>query len=293
MKVLLFGANGQVGSECQKVFQKMGWDVLALTRQDADFSNPSAVYNAVKNIKPDVVVNACAYTAVDKAESEPALANLVNAESVGAMGKACNELKIPTIHISTDYVFNGTAKNPYIENAAVAPMGVYGQSKLAGEQQLQLENPKHVILRTSWVFSAHGNNFVKTMLRVGAERAELGVVGDQFGCPTYAGDIAKAISAFIALLKNDKPFEAWGIYNCSNRGECSWYDFAQAIFKAGVQADLLVKAPKVNSITTDQYPTPTARPAYSVLDGSKLEALLGESMPHWRIGLTQVCEELC
>ncbi len=292
MKVLLFGANGQVGSECQKVFQKMGWDVLALTRQDADFSNPSAVYNAVKNIKPDVVVNACAYTAVDKAESEPDLANLVNAESVGAMGKACNQLKIPTIHISTDYVFNGTANTPYKEDALVAPMGVYGQSKLAGEQQLQLENPKHIILRTSWVFSAHGNNFAKTMLRVGAARDELGVVGDQFGCPTFAGDIAETIAAFISRLQDSGQFSSWGLYHCSNTGQCSWYDFALAVFEVGVQAGLLPKAPKVNSITTDQYPTPTARPAYSVLDGAKLGALLGQPMPHWRVGLLQVCTAL-
>jgi len=292
MKVLLFGANGQVGSECQKVFQKMGWDVLALTRQDADFSKPDAVYNAVKNIKPDVIVNACAYTAVDKAESEPAMANLVNADSVGAMGKACSELVIPTIHISTDYVFDGTFNTPYKEDALVAPMGVYGQSKLAGEQQLQIENPKHIILRTSWVFSAHGNNFVKTMLRVGAERDELGVVGDQFGCPTYAGDIAEAIAAFISQLQNESQTPAWGLYNCSNSGECSWFDFALAVFEAGVQSGLLSKAPKVNSITTDQYPTPTARPAYSVLDGAKLETLLGQPMPHWRVGLLQVCTAL-
>jgi dTDP-4-dehydrorhamnose reductase len=289
MRVLLFGANGQVGSECQKVFQKMGWNVLAFTRKDADFSKPDAVYAKIKDIKPDVVVNACAYTAVDKAESESELANLVNAESVGAMGKACNELEIPTIHISTDYVFNGTAKAPYKEDASVAPMGVYGQSKLAGEQKLQVENPKHIILRTSWVFSANGNNFVKTMLRLGAERDELGVVGDQFGCPTYAGDIAESIAGVLVSLQEDKQFSAWGLYNCSNSGACSWYDFALATFKAGVQAELLLKAPKVNSINTNQYPTPTARPAYSVLDCTKLEALLGKTMPHWQIGLSEVC----
>ncbi len=292
MRVLLFGAHGQVGRECHSLFKKVGWDVLAYTRAEADFCKPDAIYDSIKKIEPDVVVNACAYTAVDKAESEPDQASLVNADSVGAIGRACGELKIPTIHISTDYVFNGRSCIPYQEQDLVDPMGVYGETKLAGERQLQHENSMHIILRTSWVFSAHGNNFVKTMLRLGVEREELGVVGDQFGCPTYAADIAETISVFITLLENDKQFSSWGVYNCSNSGECSWYDFALAVFEVGVQSDLLANAPKVNSITTDQYPTPTARPAYSVLDGNKLETLLGKKMPHWRIGLAQVCKVL-
>lgn len=292
MKVLLFGANGQVGSECRRVFAGTGWDVAALTRNEVDFRNPKDVYAVVKTIKPDIVVNACAYTAVDKAESEPALAQLINADSVGAMAEACCELDIPTMHISTDYVFNGMSVSPYLESDSVDPTGIYGQSKLAGEQQLQLENPKNIILRTSWVFSAHGNNFVKTMLRLGTERDELGVVGDQVGCPTFAGDIAKSISAFISLLQKEKSFSAWGIYNCSNNGTSSWHDFALSIFDLGAEFGLLANAPKVNSITTDQYPTPVARPAYSVLDGRKLELLLGKPMPHWQIGLSQVITAL-
>jgi dTDP-4-dehydrorhamnose reductase len=292
MKVLLFGSNGQVGSECQRVFASNGWDVLALTRSDADFCKPEDIYSAVKTIKPDVVVNACAYTAVDKAETESDIAKLVNGDSVGYIGKACAELKVPTIHISTDYVFNGRSSSPYKETDLVAPMGVYGESKLSGEQQLQTENPKHIILRTSWVFSKYGNNFVKTMLRVGARRKELGVVGDQFGCPTYAADIAETISTVITTLENEPAFSGWGLYNCSNVGECSWHEFAEAIFFTAVETGLLDTAPTVNSITTDQYPTPTARPAYSVLDGSKLKTLLGESMPSWQIGLVQVCNAL-
>jgi dTDP-4-dehydrorhamnose reductase len=292
MKVLLFGSSGQVGSECRRVFASNGWDVLALTRNDADFCKPEDIYSVIKKIKPDVVVNACAYTAVDKAETESDIAKLVNGDSVGSIGKACSELKIPTIHISTDYVFNGRSSSPYKETDLVAPMGVYGESKLSGEHQLQIENPKHIILRTSWVFSKHGNNFVKTMLRVGAERNELRVVSDQFGCPTYAADIAETISAVITTLENELHFSGWGLYHCSNVGECSWHEFAEAIFVIAVDTGLLDKAPKVNSITTDQYPTPTVRPAYSVLDCSKLETLLGESMPSWKIGLVQVCNAL-
>lgn len=293
MNVLLFGAHGQVGTACKKTFETLGWNVTALTRGDVDFCMPDTVYSAVKNTLPNIVVNACAYTAVDKAESEPEIASLVNAKSVGTMGKACHELNIPVVHISTDYVFNGSANTPYSEIDAVAPMGVYGASKLEGESLLQKETSQNIILRTSWVFSATGNNFVKTMLRLGLERDELNVVGDQFGCPTYAGDIAQVIASIISLIEKDEQFSGWGLYNCSNEGDCSWYDFARAIFETSIESKLLAKAPKVNSITTDQYPTATARPAYSVLDCSKLEKLIGTSMPNWQNGLYEVCTELC
>jgi dTDP-4-dehydrorhamnose reductase len=168
-------------------------------------------------------------------------------------------------------------------------MGVYGQSKFAGEQQLQRDNPKHIIFRTSWVFSAHGNNFVKTMLRLSAEHEKLSVVGDQIGCPTYAGDLAQSIASVIIQIQKNSRFSNWGLYHCSNRGACSWYDFALAIFDAGVQSGLLSKIPSVNSITTAEYKAPTARPAYSVLDDAKLKVLLGQSMPHWNNGLKAVC----
>jgi dTDP-4-dehydrorhamnose reductase len=293
MNVLLFGAKGQVGTACKKTFESLGWNVTALTRNEIDFCLPDTVYEAVKNTKSNIVVNACAYTAVDKAESEPEIANLVNAKSVGAIGKACHELNIPVVHLSTDYVFNGSANAPYKEIDAIAPLGVYGKSKFEGEQLLQQKTEQHIILRTSWVFSAVGNNFVKTMLRLGVERDELKIVGDQLGCPTYAGDIAEAIASIITLIEKDQSFSGWGLYNCSNAGDCSWYDFACAIFKTSIQHNSVAKTPKVKSITTDQYPTATARPAYSVLDCSKLEALIGKSMPNWQQGLSAVCAELC
>jgi len=292
MKILLFGANGQVGSECRKKFQQKGWDVISLVRGDVDFSEPSKVYEAVKAYKADVVVNACAYTAVDKAEGEAELAGLINAQSVASIGKGCSELNIPVIHISTDYVFDGEAKTPYTEEDRVSPLGVYGKTKLEGELSLQKQHDKHIILRTSWVFGAQGNNFVKTMLKLAKTRDELSVVGDQFGSPTYAGDIANSIALVIEKINNTAEFSQWGIYHCSNQGETNWFDFSRAIFTEGVKAGVLGREPQVNSITTREYPTATARPAYSVLNCNKLERLLQRSMPSWKLGLAKVCNEL-
>lgn len=290
-KILLFGRSGQLADACLKALPAEGRELVALDRQAADFASPDAVAAAVREQRPDFVVNACAYTAVDRAESESELAHTVNGDSVGALGRACAELGVPCIHVSTDYVFDGRGSEPYREHQAVAPQGVYGASKLAGERQLAAANPRHIILRTSWVFGAHGNNFVKTMLRLGAEREELGVVADQQGCPTYTADLAAVIERFIELWQSrgDLP---WGVYHCSNAGPCSWFEFAGAIFDEGVAAGLLTRAPRVRPITTDQYPTPAARPAYSIMDCSKLEQTLGIRMPHWRDGLQAVCQTL-
>lgn len=291
MKVLLFGANGQVGSACSQQLSSAGFEVVALTRQDADFSEPNTVAEVIVREAPDFVVNACAYTAVDKAESEPQLAELVNATSVAAMAKTCQELGIPTLHLSTDYVFDGTASAPYTECDTVSPMGVYGATKLAGEQALMEANPQHLILRTSWVFGVEGNNFVKTMLRLGESRPELGVVSDQVGCPTYAGDIAKVVVHCVAQFEQDKPL-TWGLYHCSNSDVCSWYDFASHIFSSAVQLGLLPKSPKVNPISTAEYPTPAARPAYSVLDCSKLNECLPSPLRSWKKGLDEMLQAL-
>jgi dTDP-4-dehydrorhamnose reductase len=292
MKVLLFGANGQVGYECGIALEKTNWEFSALTREHVDFSYPEKVYETVKNSDADIVVNACAYTNVDKAESDSKLANLVNAKSVGAMAKACAELNIPTIHISTDYVFNGAASKPYKEIDPVAPMGIYGETKLAGEALLQKNNSKHIILRTSWVFSAYRNNFVKTMLRLGRDKREVNVVTDQFGCPTHAGDIAATIISLIKRIEEDEKFSKWGIYNCSNTGDCNWFEFAKRIFEQSSESKLLAVVPIVLPITSNQYSTVAKRPAYSVLNGEKLKELLGKPMPHWDIGLAKVCNQL-
>ncbi|MYM65142.1 dTDP-4-dehydrorhamnose reductase [Pseudomaricurvus sp. HS19] len=291
MKVLLFGANGQVGSACRQSLTKAGLDVVALTRADADFAEPMQVISAVQRHAPQFVVNACAYTAVDKAESEEALAQMVNGDSVGLLAQACAAQGIPLLHISTDYVFNGKSDRPYTESDPVDPMGVYGASKLAGERQLQVLQPQHIILRTSWVFGEQGNNFVKTMVRLGQSRPELGVVADQVGCPTYAGDIARVITEFVTAYSKDHELP-WGIYHCSNQGQCSWYDFACAIFAEAVEQGILPRAPKVNPITTADYPTPAARPAWSVLDTGRLNGWLSEPMPHWQQGLKSVLASL-
>lgn len=296
-KVLLFGAHGQVGSECLLQFQQQDWLVQALTRNEVDFCHPDAIYEAILNIRPDIVVNACAYTAVDKAETEADIAHAVNADSVAVMAKACAQLGIPTIHISTDYVFSGEAAAPYKEDDAVSPLGVYGTTKLLGEQQLGLHNPQHIILRTSWVFGAHGNNFVKTMLRLAARTDEngnpmpLSVVADQRGCPTWAGDIATVITKLAARYQTEQTLP-WGVYHCTGQGECTWYDFARAIFEQAKTQGSLSVIPPVQPITTDQYPTPAKRPAYSVLDGAKLALLRGEPMPHWGNGLSQMLKSV-
>ncbi|SHF54598.1 dTDP-4-dehydrorhamnose reductase [Microbulbifer donghaiensis] len=291
MKVLLFGATGQLGRECRKVLGQAGWALLTPGRDLVDFAQPETVAAAVENLRPQLVVNACAFTAVDQAEAEPQLAELVNGVSVGRLAAACAELQIPTIHVSTDYVFDGSATTPYHEGSVVAPLNKYGHSKLQGEQLLRMQNRKHVLLRTSWVFSARGNNFVKTMIRLGAQRSELSVVGDQVGCPTYAGDLAFVIGQFIERYQREGNLR-WGTYHCSNAEPCSWYEFAQAVMEQGVACGLLRQEPLLQKITSEEYPFVATRPAYSVLDCSKLEARLETKMPSWRQGLERVCAEL-
>ena len=286
-KVLLFGSNGQLGSACRRHWANSDFELIALDRGGADFSDPRAVDNAVQKYRPDFVVNACAYTAVDKAESDAEAAFQVNGDSVGRLASACASMDIPVLHVSTDYVFDGRGTRPYLEDDAVDPQGVYGASKLEGEKRLQAGNPRHIILRTSWVFGEDGNNFVKTMLRLGREREELGVVADQTGCPTYTGELAEVILELVQCYRQEGDLP-WGIYHCSSAGVCTWYDFALEIFAQGAAAGLLSKQPKVNRLTTAQYPTPASRPAYSVMDCSKLEALLGRHLSLWQMGLGKV-----
>lgn len=284
MRVMLFGAAGQVGSECAILLEQHGYDVIRATRQEVDFGQPDNVSAFVRQDLPNIVVNACAYTAVDKAESEGELANLINHSSVAALAEVCAEHSIPIIHLSTDYVFDGTATEPYIETSPTHPLGVYGRTKLQGEQALIRHWHQHIILRTSWVFGSHGNNFVKTMLRLAAERDELNVVNDQRGCPTYAGDIARVILVFIQLYEKRQPIE-WGVYHCVNQGETTWYDFAEVIIQEACLRGILVNRPVIKPISSVEYPTPAARPMYSVLNTDKLEAVIGTIMPSWRTGV--------
>ncbi|MGM3193018.1 dTDP-4-dehydrorhamnose reductase [Dickeya dadantii subsp. dieffenbachiae] len=284
MKVLLTGANGQLG-RCFQDRLPDGWSVLATDTDSLDITDEAQVQATVKSWQPDAIVNAAAYTAVDKAESEPALAACINVAGPEYLARAARQLGARFIHVSTDYVFDGTATRPYSETDATHPLGVYGQTKLDGERAVLKVNPAAQIVRTAWVFSEYGNNFVKTMLRLGRERDTLGVVADQRGCPTYAGDIAGAI---ITLLQQQADA---GLYHFCGDEEVSWHEFAGAIFAIAGEQQVLTRAPVVNAITTEQYPTPAARPAYSTLDCGKI-ARLGIQPSAWREALGVIIPKL-
>lgn len=290
MKILLTGAEGQFG----RCFQDRCTDhsLVALNRSELDITDLDAVQRACKTHLPDVVVNGAAYTAVDRAEQEVDLAVAVNSAGPQNLAVACAERDIPLIHISTDYVFDGTATSPYLPDSPVSPLGVYGQSKWQGEEAVRRTLNQHLIIRTAWVFSEYGNNFVKTMLRLGAEREELSVVADQVGCPTYAGHIADAIIALLPLLKQPG-FDGWGTHHFGGDRAVSWHQFAQAIFAEAVDQGCLPQAPRVLPITTEQYPTPARRPGYSVLDSGSLAELLGLRFCNdWLQGLRFTLERL-
>lgn len=291
MKILLFGANGQVGSDCAKALLDAGFNVICSSREDTDFGDPVSVFSKVMNESPEFVINACAYTAVDKAEEEKSLANKVNHLSVEALAQSCAELSIPLLHISTDYVFDGAGSQPYKETSPVKPLAVYGTTKLAGEKAILAGLSEHIILRTSWVFGEQGNNFVKTMLRLGADRDALNIVDDQYGRPSYVGDIVNVICFFVDRYATTKTLP-WGIYHCSSEGAVSWFEFAQAIFTEAKALGVLEKAVKVNPIPSSEFPTPAPRPAYSVLDTSKLEQLIDAPLPHWKQGLHQFLQAI-
>ncbi|KHT14077.1 dTDP-4-dehydrorhamnose reductase [Pectobacterium carotovorum] len=264
MNVLLTGSNGQLG-RCFQDRLPAGWQVWATDTAELDITDYAKVLAAVKEYQPDAIVNAAAYTAVDKAESEPELAALVNKTGPENLARAAKEVGARLVHVSTDYVFDGTATVPYVETDKTNPLGVYGQTKLDGEIAVSTVLPDAIIIRTAWVFSEYGNNFVKTMLRLAKERDELSIVSDQRGCPTYAGDIAQAI---IDLL--EKEAEA-GIYHYCGDNEVAWSDFAEVIFDTALILDKLDKAPVIKAITTDQYPTPAKRPMYSSLSCIKIK----------------------
>jgi dTDP-4-dehydrorhamnose reductase len=283
MRVLLFGKNGQVGSHLQAVLEPFG-EVIAFGRSDVDLSDSGAVAQAVRDARPHVVINAAAYTAVDRAESEPELAEAVNAEAPGAMARAAAASGALLVHYSTDYVFDGRASQPYTEEAPTNPLGAYGRTKLAGERAVTAAGGPHLVFRTAWVYSLHGHNFLKTMLRLGGERDELRIVDDQRGSPTYAGAIADATAAVLRVVDNrgGLPAEHAGVYHMTCSGEVSWCGFAREIFRrAGVSGV------HVTPITTADYPTPAARPAYSVLSNAKLQRVFGIELPPWQEALTR------
>lgn len=277
--MLVYGKTGQVARELGRLEPQ----AIFLDRRQADLTDPARAASHIAEIKPDVVINAAAYTAVDKAEDEPHLAHTINADAVAAMGRACAGLGIPIVHISTDYVFPGDGDTAWKPDDPTAPLGAYGASKLAGELALRSSGARHVILRTSWVFSAHGQNFVKTMLRLGAERDRLTVVADQIGGPTPVADIAAACLKIAASLMDGR---TGGTYHFSGAPDVSWADFAREIFEqAGLSAQVV-------DIPSSEFPTKAARPLNSRLDCSTLEADFGITRPDWRSGLRDVLIEL-
>jgi dTDP-4-dehydrorhamnose reductase len=248
----------------------------------ADFDRPDTLVELVERIQPTVVINAAAYTAVDKAEDDIEAAFRANAEAPGVLARACADRGIPFVHYSTDYVFDGQGTRPYREDDATSPLGVYGASKLAGEEAVREAGGRHVILRTAWVYGQYGHNFLRTMLRVGADRDELRVVADQSGTPTPASLIADVT---VELLRKQESVS--GTFHLTPRGETSWHGFAEAIFDEAVMRGLLTRAPQVFPISTIDYPTRARRPSYSRLDVTKLEQQLGHTLPDWRDLLRQ------
>lgn len=279
MKILLAGINGQLGQELHPMLVKLG-DVTWVDRETLDLSQPDMIRQVIAEVKPDLIVNACAYTAVDKAESEPDLAMAVNGSGVGILAAEALKLGARLIHVSTDYVFDGSQSHPYQETDPTNPIGVYGKSKLAGEEAIQQVGGDYIIVRTAWVYGVGGvGNFVKTMLRLGSSRDELRVVTDQVGSPTWTKDLAEAI---VCMIQNSPES---GIYHYTNSGVCSWYDFAIAIFEEAKALGFPLQVQRVVPITTAEYPTPAKRPAYSVLSHRKISAVIGTHPPHWRQSL--------
>lgn len=288
-RILVTGADGQLGSELMRRAARFDVTATGLTIADLDITDARAVQQQVARSGATVVVNAAAYTAVDKAESEPALAYAVNRDGTAHLAAACAAAKIPFIHVSTDYVFDGTKDTPYTEDDPVHPMSVYGASKEAGERALREIWPHHVILRTAWVYSAFGHNFVKTMLRLARERDSLKVVADQQGSPTAAGDLAEAILHIVQRIGAGRDIP-WGTYHYCGAGSTTWHGFAEAIVQFA--APVLGRSIPVIPITTAEYPTPARRPTNSILDCTRIRQQFDIRPRPWRESLKEVVTEL-
>jgi dTDP-4-dehydrorhamnose reductase len=289
MKILLLGSKGQLGRCLSDQLSDTDYDVIYTSRSEIDMADLAQTKIKITDLRPNIVINASAYTEVDKAEDDKQAADKINHLAVANIASICSDIGCWLIHISTDYVFDGAASYPYDENAKTNPQGVYGDSKLKGELAIQSSGCKYLIVRTAWVYSEYGNNFLKTMLRLGDDRDELSIVGDQIGCPTYAQDIAKAIVSILSGLDLKGPLS--GIYHYCGDEFCSWYDFARAIFSEAERRGL--KSPRnIKSIATVEYTTPAVRPAYSVLDCTKIEGMFDVTRSNWRDGIKVVIDKL-
>ena len=296
MKYLVLGSNGQVGQELLRALSPYG-QVIATTRSGklpdgsacevADFGHPDSLPALLDRLQPSVVVNAAAYTAVDRAEQDAEAAFLANAQAPGVIARWCAAHDVPFVHYSTDYVFDGQGSAPYREDEPTAPLGVYGTSKRDGEDAVRAAGGRHLIFRTAWVYASHGANFLRTMLRVGAERDQLRVVADQIGTPTPA-----ALIADVTALALQHPGQLSGTWHLTASGQTSWHGFAEAIFAEALASGLLAKVPTVEAIPSSEYPTPAQRPAWSVLDNRKLQQDFGIELPTWQDGLKRVMAEI-
>ncbi|MFY9509937.1 MAG: dTDP-4-dehydrorhamnose reductase [Rubrivivax sp.] len=296
MKILLLGKNGQVGWELQRALAPLG-DLVALGSSSpdpwrADFAQPEALAALVRAVRPDVIVNAAAHTAVDKAESEPELAQRINATAPGVLAQEAAALGAWLLHYSTDYVFDGSGTAARDETAATGPLSVYGRSKLAGEQAIAASGCQHIILRTSWVYAARGGNFAKTMLKLAAEREALNVIDDQIGAPTGA-DLLADVSAHALRRASAQPGLS-GLYHCVAGGETSWYGYAQRVIEhaRGVGQPLKLAPDALRPIPTSQYPTPAQRPLNSRLSTAKLQQAFGLTLPPWQHGVDRLLAEV-
>lgn len=290
--ILIIGQHGQVSTYLQRAFcadSDLDYEIVVAGRDQIDLSQPEKIKSSLADLKPSLIINPAAYTAVDLAEQESELAFLINATAVKQIAEYCLETNTPLIHFSTDYVFSGDADRPYSEQDTAAPTGVYGQSKLDGECAILECGTPAIILRTSWVYSNHGKNFYKTMLMLAESRDEISVVADQVGAPTYAGSIAEACKtlAMTVLQQGEIKPEQQGVYHFSCEGATSWHEFAKAIFEENGKDHMTV-----NPISTEDYPTPAKRPAYSVLSGARLQSTFGLALPEWQDALTDCAAEI-
>ncbi len=283
--ILLTGANGQVGYEVNRLAAARGCALIGLTRQQLDIGDDEAVEQIVSQLRPSLVINAAAYTAVDRAEQEVEAAMRANRQGPAILAATCHAHRIPLIHLSTDYVFDGNKVGAYGEDDPVAPTGVYGRSKWEGEEEVRARLGQHLIIRVSWVFGPHGNNFVKTMLRLAAERDELRVVADQHGCPTYATHIAETLLTLADRISKGVDI-AWGTYHFCGMPETTWHGFAETIINEALAMGLLDHAIPVHPIATSDYPTPAQRPRNSVLDCRRIMKAFDITTPSWQEGLT-------
>jgi|TARA_B110000879_G_C11149450_1_gene503898 dTDP-4-dehydrorhamnose reductase len=289
MKILILGCKGQLGRCLNDQLKNLDYKVVYTSREQIDIANFKDTESKILDICPDLVINATAYTAVDEAEKDQEMADLINHLAIANVAKISNQLGCWLIHISTDFVFDGNKKIPYKEDDKTNPQCVYGETKLKGELAVEASGCKHIIIRTAWVFSEHGNNFLKTILRLGAERDELSIVGDQIGCPTYAQDIAVAIISIIPQLNSLE--ETYGIYHFSGDAACSWFEFAKEIFNQMNKYDQ-ISIPTIEEVTTEEYPTLAKRPRFSVLDNKKLQEKFNIYSSDWKIGIESTLKKI-